>query len=344
LERTGTLEAIETAAEHDLLARAFRDRLQRLGIAATGGVLRVESAIPIARGLGSSAAAIVAGLALADEAAGRPFDPPAALADALAHEPHPDNLGAALLGGLVAAVPARPGSSRGAAAPGAAFVSEREAAISDRDAPIQPGAAATRALRLFRLPLSPDVGFAFAAPAATLATAAARAALPAAVPHALAARSAARAIALVRGLQQADPALLAIAFDDELHVPHRLPLIHGASAARNAALDAGAWAVTISGAGSGLIAVCEPDRAAAVASAMRVAFDAAAGAASRAAGDLSSAAGAASRAAGHLAGGAAGEAIGFVARPDLEGVRVTGSRHRVAGGPARSTPAERGSA
>src|SRR5690606_24997061 len=135
-------------------ARGQQDRLD-----APGGVLRVTSMIPVARGLGSSAAAIVAGIALADAAAGRDFDSGRAFLDALAYESHPDNIAPAALGGLVAVVPA-------------------------------PGAP-----RALRLPLSEDVGFAYAAPAAPLATAAARAALPATVAHAAAARSAARAIA-----------------------------------------------------------------------------------------------------------------------------------------------------
>jgi homoserine kinase len=62
----------------------------------------------------------------------------------------------------------------------------------------------------------------------------------------------------------------------------------------SAATDAGAWAVTISGAGSGLIAMCEPDRADEIASAMREIL---------------------------AAGGDDPECVGFSARPDHEGLR-----------------------
>ena len=55
---------------------------------------------------------------------------------------------------------------------------------------------------------------------------------------------------------------------DELHVPFRLPLIPGADDAVAAGYAAGAWGVTISGAGSGLLAFSAPGDAAAVAAAM----------------------------------------------------------------------------
>jgi homoserine kinase len=81
---------------------------------------------------------------------------------------------------------------------------------------------------------------------------------------------------------------------DALHAPHRMPLTPRAAAAMSAAADAGAWAVTISGAGSGLIAMCEPDRAAEVAAAMHSIFD----------------------------GGADDpECVGFAVRPDYQGLQ-----------------------
>jgi homoserine kinase len=59
-------------------------------------------------------------------------------------------------------------------------------------------------------------------------------------------------------------------------VPYRLPLIPNATAAIGAARNAGAWAVTISGSGSGLLAVCSPGKAEDVATAMGAAFGTAA--------------------------------------------------------------------
>jgi homoserine kinase len=69
-------------------------------------------------------------------------------------------------------------------------------------------------------------------------------------------------------LASADEELIKIGMEDELHVPYRLPMIPGAYNAIGAGYEAGAWAVTISGAGSGLIAICEPSEAESVAAAM----------------------------------------------------------------------------
>src|SRR5690606_21586356 len=71
LERGGTLTALRCGVDDDLLVRAFRARLARFGKGCPGGVIRVESEIPVSRGLGSSGAAVVAGIALADAVLGR---------------------------------------------------------------------------------------------------------------------------------------------------------------------------------------------------------------------------------------------------------------------------------
>jgi homoserine kinase len=252
LERRGTLAELTGAAADDLLVRvllgAWRDgRPARAAAAPPGaagpapaGVLRATSQIPLARGLGSSAAAVVAGLALAGRVPAGAGGAEDALAEAAAWEGHPDNVAPALVGGLVAVVPGEAGVPR-----------------------------------LLRLPLSPHIGWAYAAPGTPVGTAEARAALPATVPHGVAAAAAARMAALLAGLEAGDPELLRAGFADELHVPYRLPLIPGAAQAGAAARGAGAWAVTISGSGSGLLAVCAAGHEAAVAEAMTEAFAAA---------------------------------------------------------------------
>jgi homoserine kinase len=200
--------------------------------AAAHGALFVHSEIPLARGLGSSAAAILAGYDLARAALGLPSDPDAAFRTTYRHEGHGDNAAPCLLGGLCAVVPAEDGP------------------------------------RPLPLPLSHEVGFAYAAPAAGISTTAARSVLPDKVPHAIAVEELGRLAALLRGLAEGDPELIRIGIEDQLHVPHRLPLIPGAFNAVSAGYDAGAWGVTISGSGSGLLALCEPGRAQAVADAM----------------------------------------------------------------------------
>ncbi|NNF12285.1 MAG: hypothetical protein HKN72_03635, partial [Gemmatimonadetes bacterium] len=144
------------------------------------------------------------------------------------------------------------------------------------------------------LSLSDEVGFAYAAPAARVSTDEARRILPPTVPHKVAAASLGRVVALTRGLAEGNPELISIGVKDELHLPHRLPLIPGVMGAISAGMDAGAWAVTISGAGSGLIGLCPPEDAQAVADAMHAVFD---------------------------AGSGDPECVGFAVRPDFDGLR-----------------------
>jgi homoserine kinase len=224
-----------TTPGEDLVAISFRRVLEARGLEARG-VLRVSSGIPIACGLGSSAAALVAGAALGGLATGDPLDVDAAFAYATTEEGHGDNAGASSYGGLIAAV------------------------------------GGIKEPRAVQLPLSSKVGFAFAAPPTRVSTRAARAALPATVPHRVAAGAVARAAALLSGLAAGDPDLLRRGFEDALHVPYRLPLIPGSEEALAAALAAGAWAGTVSGAGSGLLAVCALEETAHVASRMAAAL------------------------------------------------------------------------
>ena len=113
------------------------------------------------------------------------------------------------------------------------------------------------------------------------------------VPRRQVRRSLGRLAALIRGLAEGDADLIRIGVNDELHVPHRLPLIPSSMAAMSAATDVGAWAVTVSGAGSGLIAMCDPDVADSVAAAMHGVFD---------------------------AGSGDPECVGFAVRPSMEGL------------------------
>jgi homoserine kinase len=256
VERAGTLARLEQEEKPDLVAETFRRALARDGVVAAG-VLRLRSDIPVARGLGTSAAAVLAGYDLARAVRSEPRDDDGAFETALRHEGHGDNAAPSLFGGLRAV-----------------------ARTADGTVAIQ-------------LVLSEEVGFAYAAPAAGISTKEAREILPSHVPHKMAAATLGRLAALIRGLAEGNPELIRIGVRDELHVPHRIPLIPSANMAMSAGMDAGAWAVTISGAGSGLIAMCPPDRGAAIAAAMREIFDAGAG---------------------------DPECVGFAVRPDLSGL------------------------
>lgn len=217
----------------------FGDRLAGglgdLGLPHTG-TLEIGSDIPVGRGLGSSAALAVALAALHAARRGEDIERGALLRAVAIGEGHPDNAAPAVLGGLVTAT------------------------MRDGDVTAVP------------LPLSDRLGWAWAAPSVPASTGEMRAALPDRVPHAAAVRNTSRLALLIPALAAGDGPTLARAMEDELHVPMRLPLIRGGASARDAALEAGAWACTLSGAGSGLIAACPRAAAARVASAMAKAF------------------------------------------------------------------------
>lgn len=208
--------------DQDLTRRLLSER-----DALAGHRLEVASAIPVGKGLGSSAAAIVAGLALARLALGDPFDRDAIYRGAAQEEGHPDNAGPAVFGGLVLA-----------------------------------------AHRPTRLTLHRDLAVALAVPDRALSTRAARDLLPPTVPREAAVGQAARSAALVLGLTWGDPDLIDFGMDDRIAVPHRRRLVPGFDAAVAAGLEAGAYGVTISGAGSALVAIVARTDVDAVADAM----------------------------------------------------------------------------
>jgi len=217
---SGTVQGLD--AESDLTYRMLDERE-----ALAGRRLVVHSDIPIGKGLGSSAAAIVAGIALARLALGDPFDRDVIFRGAAQEEGHPDNAGPAVYGGLVLA-----------------------------------------AHRPTKLSLHRDLGVALAIPEHAISTKAARDILPAAVARDTVVAQAARSAALVLGLTWGDPDLIDFGMDDRLAVPYRRNLIRGYDAAVSAALEAGAYGVTISGAGAALVAIASQDDAGQVADAL----------------------------------------------------------------------------
>jgi homoserine kinase len=104
-----------------------------------------------------------------------------------------------------------------------------------------------------------------------LPTSAARQALPRTVPLADAVFNIGRAGLVIRALERGDHSSLAIAMEDRLHQPYRLPLIPGMSGAFWAGREAGAAAVALSGAGPAVVAFAEASHTA-IAAAMERAF------------------------------------------------------------------------
>jgi homoserine kinase len=239
IRRGGALAALGDApADDDLLTRGAALACADAGRPfPTGLAIDATSDVPVARGLGSSAAALVAGALLADALLGLGLGAARVAELAATEEGHPDNAAPMLFGGAVLGLPVEGG--RWTFAP---------------------------------LPLHHDVTPVVAIPEFHTSTKAMRGALPRELPHGAAVRAAAKGAALVRGLAAADGALLAHALDDVLHVPFRRALIPGYDAVVDAARAAGAWGATLSGAGSSLVALAPRAAAPAVAAAMRDAW------------------------------------------------------------------------
>ncbi|SDC51356.1 homoserine kinase [Actinokineospora iranica] len=170
--------------ESNLVVRALRAACDRLGFDPGGLAMTCANVIPHARGLGSSAAAIVGGIAAAHGLAGKPLDDDA-LHLAAEFEGHADNVAASLLGGLVVAW----------CEPGPRF----------RAARVEP---------------HPDLRPVAIVPSEESATHVTRGLLPAVVPHADAAFAAGRAALAVHALA-ARPDLLLPATADTLHQDYR---------------------------------------------------------------------------------------------------------------------------
>jgi homoserine kinase len=193
----------------NLIVRAFESLHSADGIA-----FRIKQSIPLGRGLGSSAAAIVAGLVAADHLYELALSEEELLGRGTELEGHPDNVAAAILGGFV---------------------------ICGRDEGGVPGAAR----------FDPPGGLEGIAviPAEEVSTERARAAIPAEIPLEDAVANVAAASRLVLGLQRADLDLVAAGLADRIHQDRRRDLYPRSMDLVDSAREMGALGATISGAG-----------------------------------------------------------------------------------------------
>ena len=206
--------------------------------------LHCDNGIPLARGLGSSAAAIAGGLAAANALSNAGFAPRDLLEMAATIEGHPDNVAAAVLGGLQLVVTDVPAAGDGAA--GAPAAGDGAA-----------GASTTGISTLYTAPINIPAGLhaVLFIPETRIATEAARAALPRQLPIADAVHNIARAALLVAGMSTNRLEYLSIATQDRLHQPYRQPLFPAMKLLMKAARDAGALGAFLSGSGSTVLAL-----------------------------------------------------------------------------------------
>lgn len=230
-------EGADTLArgESNMMVRAARKILPRR---LPGRLLfKAVNRIPLARGLGSSAAAAVAGLWAGAHLFGTLRRSEDELSDlAVKLEGHPDNVAPCVHGGLTAS-------------------------LMEKGRP-----------RAHRLPLHPSLSAAVCLPAFELSTKKARAALPSRVLRSDAVFNISRAVLLVRALETGRTERMADLMDDRLHQPYRARLVPGLGEALAAAATAGAAGAALSGSGPAVFAFVTGDSARRVGTAMQRAF------------------------------------------------------------------------
>lgn len=240
----GASTVVYEGRDADLLAESDRENLSLRAMRQLGEAhgrrlpefaLTVRTAVPVARGLGSSAAALVAGLLAADHLLGLELSKDEIYAHSWRMEGHGDNVGASLYGGAILAVPRIPYAVQ----------------LCDR--------AGFEQLGLTTVIFIPEI---------TGATWAARAALPSHVPLPDAAQNIATAAGLAAGFLTRNRDLLAAGMHDLLHQPYRARLFPHLTPLIEAAIDSGAIGAALSGAGPSVLALVDTEHARHVADAL----------------------------------------------------------------------------
>ena len=213
----------------NVIVRAMAAVFGAAGRELPGLTLDVSNTIPLSRGLGSSAAAIAAGLVLANGLLSGRFSNAELLDIGLPLEGHPDNLAPALFGGL------------------------QVTSLADG-----------KVLRM-PVPMPTPPRLALFIPEKAMSTHAARQVLPDGVPRQDAVFNTGRSSLLVAALATGGYGVLRQAMEDRLHQPYRASIFPQLPRLIEAALAAGAAGAALSGAGSTVVALCEGDPAPAAA-------------------------------------------------------------------------------
>jgi homoserine kinase len=222
--------------EQNLAYQAFVKVFDRLQRPVPGIKLEIDLEVPLARGLGSSATAIVGGLLGGNGIAGFPLSPAEIMEMAIAMEGHPDNVVPALVGGCRLA---------------ASYGEKWE--VCD-------------------VPWHSTIVPVVAIPNFELSTAEARQVLPSTYSRADAVFNISHLALLMRGLETGNGQWVRAGLVDRIHQPYRQKLIAGYAEVEQAAVAAGAYGMVISGAGPTLLALVDESRASQVVTAMSEAW------------------------------------------------------------------------
>lgn len=207
--------------ENNLVYKAVLRVFKAVGHTAPGLKIKLANNIPVARGLGSSTAAIVGGVIGANIISGGRLSQREIINLCCSMEGHPDNVAACVLGGIAVAVNC-----------------EGE-------------------VRCLKINVPPKMKAILAVPDFTLPTKTSREALPVQIPIADAIFNVGRVALLVASLQAGDMSQLGAAMEDKLHQPYRSGLVPGMKKVLAATRLAGARGVSLSGAGPSLVALAD---------------------------------------------------------------------------------------
>ncbi|MGB2924741.1 MAG: homoserine kinase [Limnothrix sp.] len=220
------------ATPDNLLYRAFAALYEKIGQPVPNVHIEIDLNVPLSRGLGSSATAIVGGVVGANVLAGSPLSQTEVMHLAIEIEGHPDNVVPALLGGCQLSVKHQP------------------------DWLICPWR------------WNKEVVPVVASPDFELSTEESRKVLPQQYLLAQAVFNSSRLGLLSYGLAESNATYLQAALDDQLHQPYRKKLIQGYDKVQQAAIATGAYGMVISGAGPTLLALASSENAQSIADAM----------------------------------------------------------------------------
>lgn len=223
--------------KNNLLYKSFLHFYQHIGKNPPNVDIDIKIGVALARGLGSSATAIVGGLMGANYLAGNPLDSEEIATLAIALEGHPDNVIPALKGNCMLSV------------------------------------ASNNNWQFVPITWHENITPIVAIPDFELSTEEARSVLPSKITYADAVFNISRLSLLIKGLETNNPDWLKTALDDKLHQPYRKSLIKGYEIVEKEAIANGAYGMVISGAGPTLLALADKSHTKSVSEAMKQAWE-----------------------------------------------------------------------
>lgn len=216
------LESQKLTGNNNLVQKSMERLFREIGRKPKGYRLKIINGIPLARGMGSSAAAIVGGLVLANALMGFPLEEDEILNLATEVEGHPDNVAPALFGDLIVSTKLESGE--------VVYKKIKTGSFLD--------------LVLF-------------IPEYELSTEESRSVLPELISMEDVVKNSSNLGLLILGFIDRDKKLISEVMEDRIHEPYRQSLIKGFDKFKKAALDAGAISFSLSGAGPSVIAYCD---------------------------------------------------------------------------------------